>query len=261
MTNRTIVIFASIVVVFVIALSLLLYPLSKESQDPLFGGAPPLYLLGIVGSVLALGAMFYFFTGRTTTFANLKQPWVDRHIIFGVLAIALTFTHAAGNFTKLPGLLLLSMAGLLVTGVFGRVVTPRIVSLRFAQNAQLFTSPVTENPSPIQAVIEEKKALLPLLSANVPEGQFSLTLSHWIRNPSITLKYKSLSLKENSLVRAQRGTTGGFFPLVQRYWRPFHQVLALLLFLGLLAHVTTVTFFADYVAHSTGREAIWFHIK
>ena len=258
MTARTISISAVALIVFITVVSVALAPLTEGSLLP---GAPPLYLFSIVGSLFALGAMFYFLTTRTTAFSGLKQPWVDRHIIFGFLAIAISFTHAAGHMTKAPVMMLLAMVGLLVTGVFGRLFTGRLVALRFAQNTQVFAPIPEESSAPIQAIIEKKGSLLSALSSDTPEGEFSLTLSHWLHHPLTALQYRNLIQKENKLVQAQRETDGWFFPLLQRYWRPLHQVLALLLLIGLLAHGVTFTFFADYVSGSIGQETYWWHIK
>lgn len=258
MKDRTLVIILAFFTIFVIAFHIVLSLIPEETLLP---GGPPLYLLSVVGSILALGAMFYFFTRRTSTFADWKQPWVDRHIIFGSLAVAILFVHAAGNLTKAPTLMLLAMVGLFVTGAFGRLFAPRGVALRFAQDIQAF-APIPEgSAASLQAVIDKKTSLLPALSADVPEGQFSLTLSHWFRQPRTALRYLNLSLKEARLVQAQRETAGGLLPLLQQYWRPLHQVCVLLLFLGMISHLVTVSFFADYAAAATGREINWWHFR
>jgi len=47
-------------------------------------------------------------------------------------------------------------------------------------------------------------------------------------------------------------------PAMQAYWRAVHIAVALLFLAGLIIHVVTVTFFADYVAD--GGPITWWHL-
>jgi hypothetical protein len=47
--------------------------------------------------------------------------------------------------------------------------------------------------------------------------------------------------------------------VLERVWRVGHLVLAWLAILGLLAHVVTTLFFAEFAAW--GREIYWWHIR
>ena len=106
----------------------------------------------------------------------------------------------------------------------------------------------------MQQIISRKKELLLQIDPYASEGTFSLQLLHWCLKPWVALSYARLERKENRFIGARRA-----LPLMQAYWRWVHIVLALVFVIGLVSHVFTVTFLAEYIAE--GQEIIWPHFS
>ena len=106
----------------------------------------------------------------------------------------------------------------------------------------------------MQQIISRKKELLLQIDPYASEGTFSLQLLHWCLKPWLALSYARLEHKENRFIGARRA-----LPLTQAYWRWIHIVLALVFVIGLVSHVFTVTFLAEYIAE--GQEIIWPHFS
>jgi len=108
--------------------------------------------------------------------------------------------------------------------------------------------------------MERKRRLLARLEPAAAEGTFTLALSHWTRQPLGAARYYALALEERRRMRAlaaagYRSEMGAW----DRWWRVGHLVLAWLAVLGLLAHVVTTLFFAQWAAGD--REVYWWYIR
>ena len=106
----------------------------------------------------------------------------------------------------------------------------------------------------LQKIISRKQKLLLRLDPTAKEGTFSLQIAHWCRKPWLAWPYAGLAREENRCIGARHA-----LPPVQAYWRWVHIMLALVFMIGLVSHVFTVTFLAEYVAK--GREIIWPHLS
>jgi hypothetical protein len=111
----------------------------------------------------------------------------------------------------------------------------------------------------VRVVVERKHALLARLAPGADEGTFALALGHWALQPLRALRYYALSLEER---RRMRGLAAAGYQsemgALERWWRLGHLLLAWLVVLGLLAHVVTTVFFAQWAAGE--REVYWWHL-
>jgi hypothetical protein len=108
--------------------------------------------------------------------------------------------------------------------------------------------------------MEKKRSLLTTIEPAGREGTFALALSHWAAHPWRAARYYALSLEERRRMRAL-GAAGyrSAMGACERWWRVGHLVLAWLAVLGLLAHVITTLFFAQWAAGN--REVYWWHLR
>ena len=100
----------------------------------------------------------------------------------------------------------------------------------------------------------EKEKLLFSIEPCSTEGTFSLNLKHWFKHPIFSIQFYSLVRKENSYIRKNFEHS-----FLIRFWRSIHIALSVVFFLGLIAHIVVVTFFAAYV--SDGSDIYWWHIS
>jgi hypothetical protein len=168
----------------------------------------------------------------------------------------LIFVHvAAGDWLTPPGLVLLLLALLILQGSLLRVIFSRGFSLLFARSSLPtgFSAPQGLDKTALQQVIDAKTSLLRTLDPAGEEALFSPALQHWLRRPLSSLRYQLLAEREARMVGA-RSSAGK-----ELGWsRRIHMLFALGFYLGLLAHVIVVLFFAGYAA---GGEPIdWWHI-
>jgi hypothetical protein len=212
-------------------------------------------------SCAALGALllltpFLFLLMKRSGRTDSPPAWFIAHVLATSFGSCLIFIHVArGNWLSPPGIVLLSMSFLILQGSLLRVVLSRGFSLLFARNsaAQGFAAPAGLDKVALQGVIDDKTALLRSLDAGAEEALFSPALKHWLRHPLNSCRYQWLAQREARMVGA-RAAVGAEL----RWSRRIHMLAALVFYLGLIAHVVVVLFFAGYAA--AGGEIDWWYI-
>ena len=136
-----------------------------------------------------------------------------------------------------------------------RVVLSRGFSLLFARSSAPlgFSAPPGLDKLALQGVIDAKVALLARLDPAADEALFSPALKHWLGQPLDSCRYQWLAEREASMVGA-RAAVG----VELRWARRIHMLAALGFYLGLLAHVIVMLFFAGYAA--AGADIDWWYI-
>jgi hypothetical protein len=202
-------------------------------------------LFAAAGALLLLAPLLFLVMKRSGLAAS-PPTWFS----------TLIFVHvAAGDWLTPPGLVLLLLALLILQGSLLRVIFSRGFSLLFARSSLPtgFSAPQGLDKTALQQVIDAKTSLLRTLDPAGEEALFSPALQHWLRRPLSSLRYQLLAEREARMVGA-RSSAGK-----ELGWsRRIHMLFALGFYLGLLAHVIVVLFFAGYAA---GGEPIdWWHI-
>ncbi|MCP4379571.1 MAG: hypothetical protein GY794_25805, partial [bacterium] len=162
------------------------------------------------------------------------------------LGVYLVLFHAAaGDWLSPPGIVLILMIFLVIQGAFLRISVSSRFSWLFAGSAIAggFAGFVSIDKQQLQALIEHKQRLLIKLDNCAEEALFSPSLSHWLRHPWFSLRYQKLIAEEARMIGARE--SAGFWPA---WSRRIHMTAAALFFIGLLAHVVVVLFFAGYAA-------------
>lgn len=235
-------------VIAIVTLSLL-WPNLPAPGSPLGQSAAAL------GALLLLAPLLFLFMKRSGR-ADNPPAWFVVHVLATSLGSCLVFVHAAnGNWLSPPGAVLTLMAFLVLQGSLLRVVLSRGFSLLFARScaAQGFNAPPGLDKPALQAVIDSKVSLLKTLDPAADEAQFSPALKHWLGHPLDSCRYQWLAEREARMVGARGAAPAGL-----RWARRIHMLAALGFYLGLLAHVIVVLFFAGYAA---GGEPIdWWYI-
>ena len=216
-------------------------------------GSLPLYLLGVVGTALLLVSMVFVWVKRTGS-GGLPPAWFTAHVVAAILGMVLVAVHSGGSLTRPPALLFLVLIGLSVVGVWARTRVSHQMSATFGSRYQNFGAMDANRRAQLQQIISRKQELLLRLDPTAKEGTFSLQIVHWCRKPWLAWPYARLAREENRCIGTRRA-----LPLVQAYWRWVHIMLALVFMIGLVSHVFTVTFLAEYAAE--GREIIWPHLS
>ena len=209
----------------------------------------------LLGAILLL-APFAFVLMKRSGKTDSPPAWFIAHVLATSLGSCLIFIHVAnGNWLSPPGTVLLLMVFLILQGSLLRVVLSRGFSLLFARSsaAQGFTAPLALNRNALQQVIDDKVELLTRLDANAVEALFSPALKHWLRQPWNSLRYQFLAEREARMVGARAGAG-----VVLAWSRRIHMLAALAFYLGLIAHIIVVLFFAGYAAR--GGEIEWWYI-
>jgi hypothetical protein len=209
----------------------------------------------LLGAILLL-APFAFVLMKRSGKTDSPPTWFIAHVLATSLGSCLIFIHVAnGNWLSPPGTVLLLMVFLILQGSLLRVVLSRGFSLLFARSsaAQGFTAPLGLNRNALQQVIDGKVELLARLDANADEALFSPALKHWLRQPWNSLRYHRLAEREARMVGARAGAG-----VVLAWSRRIHMLAALAFYLGLIAHIIVVLFFAGYAAR--GGEIEWWYI-
>ena len=216
-------------------------------------GSLPLYVVGIVGTLLLLVSILFVWAKRTG-YVGLPPAWFLAHVVSAILGMVMVAVHSAGTLTQPPALIFIPLIGLSLVGVLARVMVSDQMSSTFGSRYQNFGNMDENRRILLQQIISRKKVLLLQIDPYASEGTFSLQLLHWCLKPWLALSYARLERKENRFIGARRA-----LPLMQAYWRWVHIVLALVFVIGLVSHVFTVTFLAEYIAE--GQEIIWPHFS
>jgi len=212
-------------------------------------------LCAAAGSLLLLAPLLFLVMKRSGMSAS-PPTWFAVHVLASMLGCTLIFAHVAGgDWLTPPGLVLLLLVALILQGTLLRVVFARGFSRLFARNclATGFGTPPQLDKPALRQLIDAKTGLLQRLDPGASEALFSPALKHWLRHPLLSLRYQWLAEREARLVGARAGAGA------ELGWsRRIHLLIALGFYLGLLAHVIVMLFFAGYAA---GSEAIdWWHI-
>jgi hypothetical protein len=227
------------------------------SYDPR-PGAPVGQTIGVLAACLMLATLGYLPAKRGDVLSVSNRRLVLAHIVLGITGAGVALAHSRFIVTHPPILVLLAFLGLLGTGAYGRVIASRRLGPTFGRGGHPFR-PATGPPECLRVVLERKRRLLAQLEPAAHEGTFALALSHWTSRPLRAARYYALSLEERRRMRAlaaagYRSEMGA----LERWWRLGHLVLAWLAVVGLLAHVVTTLFFAQWAAG--GREVYWWHL-
>jgi hypothetical protein len=212
-------------------------------------------------SCASLGALllltpFLFLLMKRSGRADSPPAWFIAHVLATSLGSCLIFIHAAsGDWLSPPGVLLTLMVFLILQGSLLRVVLSRGFSLLFARSSAPlgFTAPPGLDRHRLQALIDAKVSLLGELDAEADEALFSPALHHWLRQPLKSCRYQLLAEREARMVGARTSADAGL-----RWARRIHMLAALGFYLGLIAHVIVVLFFAGYAAG--GGEIDWWYV-
>jgi len=182
--------------------------------------------------------------------------WFVTHVLSACIGVYFILFHAAGgNWLSPPGAVLLLMLFLVIQGAVIRVSLSSQFSRLFARSAIAggFGQPVAIDKQHLQALIEHKQRLLSKLDNSANEALFSPNLRHWLCHPWLSLRYQKLIAEEARMIGARE--SAGFW---LAWSRRIHMVAASLFYLGLLAHVIIVLFFAGYAAGNG--EIDWWYI-
>jgi hypothetical protein len=212
-------------------------------------------LCAALGALLLL-APFVFVLMKRSGLAENPPAWFIVHVLATALGSGMVFIHvASADWLTPPGLVLVLLLFLLLQGSLIRVVLARGFSLLFARSssAQGFTAPPGLDRNALQQVIDDKVELLSRLDANADEALFSPALKHWLRQPWNSLRYQGLAEREARLVGARAGAGA-----LLAWSRRIHMLAALAFYLGLVAHIIVVLFFAGYAAE--GGDIDWWYI-
>ena len=235
---------------FVIGLIIVLSPFL--GHRPASSNAQWAAVIGVLG---LLAPMIFSILKRSGWTAS-PPSWFIAHVLSAFLGGFFILYHvAAGNWLSPPGIVLILMFFLFVQGSFLRTTVSSRFSLLFARNtiAPGFSKPDSLDKAKLQVLIEYKQQLLQKLDTRASEALFSPNLKHWLRHPLQSLRYQRLISMEADMVGARQGAG-----LLLAWSRRLHMLIATLFYLGLIAHVITVLFFAGYAAG--GEEITWWYI-
>ena len=208
-----------------------------------------------LGALLLLAPLLFVFMKRSGR-AQSPPAWFILHVLATSLGSCLIFVHAAGgNWLSPPGMVLILMVFLILQGSLLRIVVSRGFCLLFARSSAPtgFSAPPGLDKRALQALIDAKTALLKTLDPTADEAQFSPALKHWLGHPLNSCRYQLLAEREAGMVGARAAADVGL-----RWSRRVHMLAALGFYLGLIAHVIVVLFFAGYAAG--GGELDWWYI-
>ena len=198
-----------------------------------------------LGALLLLAPLAFLVMKRSGRSEN-PPAWFIAHVIATSLGSCLIFIHVAnGNWLSPPGIVLTLMVFLILQGSLLRVVLSRGFSLLFARSSAAtgFSAPAGLDKTALQSLIDDKVLLLRNLEPGADEALFSPALKHWLRQPLNSGRYQLLAEREARMVGA-RSAVG----IELRWARRIHMLAALGFYLGLIAHVIVMLFFAGYAA-------------
>jgi len=237
--NRSLIALVAGTVLAIIAWFMLRGPLGPAWRTP---GSPPLYLTGVVGTLLLLVPAAFAFAKRSGHSAH-PVAWFNAHVVCACIGAALIAVHCAGHLGRAPTFLLAALVALAVLGVWARLRAARRMAETFGSKVPAFGRPDEPRRTRLRQIIERKRRLLPALEPGANEGTFAVNLPQLLRSPRGALTYRSLEREEARLLGTRRAVPGA-----QAWWRPLHILLAWIFVAGIAIHVVTVTFFAGYVA-------------
>ena len=212
-------------------------------------------LYGAAGALLLLAPLLFLVMKRSG-FTASPPAWFIVHVLATMLGGCLIFVHvAAGDWLTPPGLVLLLLVLLILQGSLLRVIFSRGFALLFARGSLPtgFSAPPDLDKAALRQLIDTKIGLLRSLDPAADEALFSPALRHWLRHPVKSLNYQLLAEREARMVGARASAS------IELGWsRRIHMLAAFAFYLGLLAHVIVVLFFAGYAAE--GGTIGWWHI-
>jgi hypothetical protein len=209
----------------------------------------------LLGAILLL-APFAFVLMKRSGRTDSPPAWFIAHVLATSLGSCLIFIHVAnGNWLSPPGMVLLLMVFLILHGSLLRVLLSRGFSLLFARSSAPpgFSAPAGLDKVALQGIIDAKVELLKQLDPDAHEALFSPALKHWLGQPLNSSRYQLLAEREARMVGARTSVA-----VELRWARRIHMLAALGFYLGLIAHVIVVLFFAGYAAD--GGKIGWWHI-
>jgi len=222
-------------------------------------GAPVGQTLGVVAAGLMIAALLYLPAKRSDALAAPNRRLVLAHIALGIAGAGVALAHSRLVVVHPPILVLLAYLGLLATGLYGRILASRRMGPTFGRGGSPFR-PAAAPPPGLRAFVESKRRLLAGLEPGASEGTFALALAHWAVHPLRAARYYALSLEERRQMRAvDAAGYGSEMGALERWWRIGHLVLTWLAVLGLLAHVVTTLFFAQWAAGE--RDVYWWYVR
>ena len=208
-----------------------------------------------LGAILLLAPLAFVVMKRSGK-ADSPPAWFIGHVLATSLGSCLIFIHVAnGSWLSPPGMVLLLMVFLILQGSLLRVVLSRGFSLLFARSSvpMGFNAPAGLDKAALQGLIDTKVDLLRQLDSTADEALFSPALKHWLAQPLNSCRYQLLAEREARMVGARSSVA-----VELRWARRLHMLAALGFFLGLIAHVIVILFFAGYAAD--GGEIGWWYI-
>jgi hypothetical protein len=247
--DRSLILTLVVATIIIIGFFLIKPMLSATWQMP--GSA--LLQSGALIAVLLLLVPVGFSLNKRTGAGGASTRWFSMHVIATIAGTVLAVIHGSARFDAAPALLLLAIAGLIITGATARVYLSSNMAATFGTKRHAFKSPDADQRQQLQVLIERKRVLLHDLDPTANEAIFSVTLGHFLRSPCQTYAYQRLQRQESILIGARQSVGA-----LQAWWRPLHIILGYGLIIGLIIHVITVTFFAGYVAE--GRDIYWWHL-
>lgn len=209
----------------------------------------------LFGLITLLAPMVFSLLKRSGLSAS-PPFWFVTHVLCACIGVYLILFHAAnGDWLSPPGAVLFLMLFLVIQGAFLRVSVSARFSQLFARTsiAGGFSRPASLDRKKLQVLIEYKQLLLSKLDPDASEALFSPNLKHWFFHPLLSLRYQRLISMEAEMIGARQSAG-----LVMAWSRRLHMVAASLFYIGLLAHVIVVLFFAGYAAGDG--EIDWWYI-
>jgi hypothetical protein len=235
--------------VILVASSIMLWPVVSTP------GSMAGQLCAALGALLLLAPLAFVIMKRSGWSAN-PPLWFVAHVLATSLGSCLIFFHvASGDWLTPPGVVLLLMLFLILQGSLLRGILTRGFSLLFARSSAPmgFSAPAGLDKLALQQVIDAKINLLGTLDPAADEALFSPALKHWLWQPSRSCRYQLLAEREARMIGA-RASAG----VVLGWSRRIHMLAALGFYLGLVAHIIVVLFFAGYAAD--GGVIDWWYI-
>lgn len=222
-------------------------------------GAPVGQTLGVTAAALMIATLLYLPAKRGDVLSAPNRRLVLWHVVLGMTGAGVALAHSRLVVDHPPILVLLAFLGLLASGLYGRIIAGRRLGPSFGRGGNPFR-PAAARPDNVRDLVERKQRLLVALEPGAREATFALALSHWAWNPLRAVRYYALAIEERRRMRAL--DAAGYQEEVgrlERWWRIGHLVLAWLAVIGLVAHVVTTLFFAQWAAGQ--REVYWWYLR
>lgn len=253
---RALALLAAVVLVLGLAYAAMAARLVPYDPRP---GAPVGQTLGLIAAALMIATLLYLPAKRSDVLSAPNRRLVLWHIVLGLTGAGVALAHSRLVVVHPPILVLLAFLGLLATGLYGRIIASQRLGPTFGRGGSPFR-PAIARPDGLGDLIERKRRLLAALEPAAGEGTFALALSHWASQPLRSARYYALALEERRRMRAL--DAAGYqeeMAALERWWRIGHLILAWLAVIGLVAHVVTTLFFAQWAAGQ--REVYWWHLR